>query len=143
MSSNPYRQPVLVLVLVCLSLGAVTKPAQSQYDIGPTQGQAIGILVAIAAIGAGIGVGIYFLARRPPSITGCAAAGPGGMTLQDENDHQTFTLGGDTADLKSGDRLRVIGKKKKKNATGDRTFVVSKLKRDFGPCKLGNQVSTR
>lgn len=140
MSSKPFRRLVLVALLVCVSLGIFIKPAQAQ--LAPTQGQAIGILVIIVAIGAGIGIGIYALANKSPSITGCAASGPGGMTLEDENDHQVFTLTGDTADLKAGDRLRLIGKKKKRDASGNRAFVVSKLKRDFGPCRVQAQPST-
>lgn len=134
------RRLVLVAVLVCVSLGIFTKPAQAQY--GPSEGQAIGILVTIVAIGAGIGIGIYALAHRSPSITGCAASGPGGLVLEDENDHHTFTLAGDTSDLKSGNRQRIIAKKTKKDAAGNRSFVVRKLKRDFGPCNVHAQPST-
>jgi hypothetical protein len=140
MSSKPYRRLVLLGLLVCISLGIFNKPAQAQSV--PTQGQAIGILVVIVAIGAGIGIAIYALARKAPSITGCAASGPGGMIIEDENDHQVFTLTGDTADLKIGDRLRLIGKKKKKDPSGNRAFVVSKLKRNFGPCRVEAQRST-
>jgi hypothetical protein len=72
---------------------------------------------------------IYYLVRQPPTITGCAIAGANGLTLQSEGDHQTFFLIGDTATVKAGDRVKVKGKKQKKDAAGNRNFLVSDLRR--------------
>ena len=124
----------LIILLLCLSLLAVTVPAQAQY--APTGGQAIGIVVVIVAVGAAIGVGAYLLIRKTPSITGCAVASPNGLSLQNEGDQQTYMLIGDVANIKADTRVRVSGKKKKKDASGKRDFLVEKLAKDYGSCKL-------
>ena len=108
-------------------------PAQAQ---GPTKGQAVGIVVIIVAVGAAIGVGAYFLIRKAPSITGCAVTSPNGLSLQNEGDQQTYMLIGDVANIKADTRVRVSGKKKKKDAGGKRDFLVEKLAKDYGSCKV-------
>ena len=124
----------LIILLLCVSLLAVTVPAQAQ--IGPTGGQVTGVVVAIVAVGAAIGVGAYFLIRKAPSITGCADASPNGLSLQNEGDHQTYMLIGDVANIKADTRVRVSGKRKKKDASGKRDFLVEKLAKDYGSCKV-------
>jgi hypothetical protein len=44
-------------------------------------------------------------------------------------------LMGDTADIKAGDRIRVKGKKKKKDSPAGGKFLVEKLAKNYGPCK--------
>jgi hypothetical protein len=41
---------------------------------------------------------------------------------------------GDIANIKTGDRIRISGKKNKKDASGKRDFLVEKLTKDYGPC---------
>jgi hypothetical protein len=82
MSPKPYPSLILVGLLVCIFLGIFNKAAHAQSI--HTQGQTVGILIAIAAIRVEMGIGDYFLARRAPSITGCATSCPGGMTLEDD-----------------------------------------------------------
>lgn len=127
------RHKTTALVL-CVCLLLLPRPAKA--DIGISQGQVIGIGVAIAAIGAAIGVGVYFLVRKPPSVTGCVSSGPNGLTLRNESDQQTFSLIGDTAAIKPGDRIRVSGKKKKTETSGKRDFLVEKQGKDYGPCRV-------
>lgn len=127
-----YRFVILVL---CLSTLLPLKPAEAQ-QIGPTQGQAIGILVLIVGVGAAIGVGTYYLVRKPPSITGCVASTADGPQMQNEKDQQTYMLVGDVADVKPGDRVRVKGKKKKPTGGKGRMFLVEKLSKDFGTCQV-------
>ena len=124
----------LIILLLCVSLLVVTVPAQAQYS--PTGGQAIGIVVIVVAIGAAIGVGTYFLIRKAPSITGCAVTSPNGLSLQNEGDQQTYMLIGDVANIKADTRVRVSGKRKKKDAGGKRDFLVEKLAKDYGSCKV-------
>jgi hypothetical protein len=73
----------------------------------------------------GIGIGVYFLLRSP-SITGCVASGPPGLSLQNEGDQQTYMLGGDVAGIKAGGRVRISGKKKKKAASSIRIAASSR-----------------
>ena len=121
-----------IILLLCLSLLLIPKRAHAD-DLGAA---VFGVLVGAAAVGAAIVIGIYFIAREPRSITECVAPGPGGLTIQNEGDKQTFSLIGDTASLKAGDRIKVSGKRKKQDASGNRSFLVEKLSKDYGPCKV-------
>jgi hypothetical protein len=122
----------LTALLLCISFLLFPKPAHADS----LQTAATEIIVAAVAVGAALGVGIYFLVRQPPSLSGCAASGPDGLTLQNEGDQQTYSLFGDTAGIKVGDRVKVSGKKKKKDSSGKRDFLVEKLAKDYGACKV-------
>jgi hypothetical protein len=74
-------------------------------------------------------------AQAGTSITGCAASIPPAVTLQNEGDHQTYNLLGDPASVKIGDRIKLSGKKRK-DSSGKRYFVVGKLEKNYGPCKI-------
>jgi hypothetical protein len=122
-------------LLLCTSLLLLSsKPASASI---PTKSQVVLIFVGVAAIGAAIGVGIYFAVRRNgTSITGCAISSGGSLFLQHEGDQQSYTLLGDTAAVKPGDRIRVSGKKRKQYPSGNREFLVEKLAKDYGLCKV-------
>jgi len=51
---------------------------------------------------------------------------------------KTYALVGATGDIKVGDLVQFHGTKvrKVKNSTGDQTFAVEKISRDYGPCTL-------
>ncbi|GAC1355541.1 MAG: hypothetical protein NVSMB3_00840 [Acidobacteriaceae bacterium] len=129
---KPSRRRLFTSILLCTLLLTSTRPASARVSI---ETEVVLIFVAVGAVGAALGVGVYYAVRRAPSITGCAVSGPDGLSLQNEADHQAFHLAGDTATLKAGDRIRVQGKKKD-DAAGTRTFLVHKLTRDFGPCTV-------
>jgi hypothetical protein len=123
----------LIILLLCISFLLFPKPALADS----LQTTATEIIIAAIAIGAALGVGIYFIVRLPPSISGCATSSPDGFSLQNERDQQTYTLIGDTSEIKAGDRVKVSGKKKrKKDPSGKRDFLVEKLKKDYGACKV-------
>jgi hypothetical protein len=69
------------------------------------------------------------------SITGCAVSTPPAVTLQNEGDHQTYDLLGDPATIKINQRAKFSGKKRK-DSSGKRYFVVGKLEKNYGPCKV-------
>jgi hypothetical protein len=102
----------------------------------PTKTDVAWIGVAVAAIGAGIGLGIYFAVRpHHLEITGCAASGPNGPELVSEHDQKTYELVGEVASIKPGERIRVTGKKDKKTTGTHPQFRVEKLSKDLGACK--------
>jgi hypothetical protein len=125
----------ITTILLCVTLLLIPKPARADDKI-VSNGEIAGVIVAIVAVGVAVGIGVYFLVRKPPSITGCAASGSEGLTLLNESDAQTFTLIGDTAAIKPGDRIHVSGKKKKAEPSGKREFVVTKVTKNYGPCKI-------
>ena len=122
----------LAILLICVTLFTTTKPARADS----LQTDADEIIIGIVLVSIAIGVGIYFLVRQPPSIKGCVVTNPNGLTLQNEGDQQTYTLTGDTAAIKSGDILKLSGKKEKKDSSGKRNFLVKKVARNYGACKV-------
>jgi hypothetical protein len=125
----------MVILLLCAFLLPTKTPAQS---IAPSGGQVAVVVGVLAGVGAAIGIGIYYAFKHSPSIRGCAVSGPNGLQLQNEGDQKTFLLQGITNDVKSGDRVSVKGKKTKtaKGSTGNPTFLVEKLVKDYGACKV-------
>jgi hypothetical protein len=133
------------MVAACMLLAPAEGPvlAEKHQDqpppfftgsIGPSTGEIVGILVGIAAVGAGIGVGIYFAVKHSHSVTGCARSTADGMTLTTESDKQTYSLTGEVAGIKAGNRVRVSGKKSKEKSSGAPHFLVEKVSKDFGAC---------
>jgi hypothetical protein len=130
----PIRHRFVVLLFCASLLLLSAKPAAASI---PTQGQVVLIFVGVAAIGAVIGVGIYYAARHngAGSLTGCAIASDTGLSLQHEGDPFTYTLLGDTAAVKPGERIRISGKKRKAYPSGNHEFLVDKISKVYGPCK--------
>jgi hypothetical protein len=58
-----------------------------------------------------------------------------GTRVTDEKDKRVYTLPGNTAGVKPGDRATLMGKKIKPNA--DSTFIweTKKITKDFGACQ--------
>lgn len=125
----------IAVLLACVYAVVASRPAEAQSGQIVSKSTVVWVFVAVAAVGAAIGVGVYFAVRQSPSVTGCVASGSGGLTLQNEGDHQNFLLMGDTAAIKPGERVRVKGKKKK-DAAGNRSFLVDQVKKDYGACAV-------
>jgi hypothetical protein len=128
-SSLRYQIPVVLIGVLLFA-----SPAPVRADKIVSNGEIAGAIVGIAAAGVVIGVGTYYLLRKA-SITGCAMSTQSAIELRNERDQQTYTLLGDTADIKAGDRIRVKGKKKKKDSSAERKFFVQELAKNYGPCK--------
>ena len=69
------------------------------------------------------------------SLQGCVSSAPNSLLLLNEGDRQTYDLVGDTAAVKVGERVKVSGKKKK-DTSGKRYFLVGKLSKNYGACKV-------
>jgi hypothetical protein len=67
------------------------------------------------------------------TITGCVRSSAAGMSLTDEVDKRTYSLTGNTAAVKTGDRVTLEGKLHKARGA---TFVFDahRVSRDFGAC---------
>lgn len=123
------------LVTTTASAKAIaTNPSDVYVTNNPTKLAEIGI--GIAVIGAGIGIGIYYGLHHNRSLTGCSVAGSNGPSLLNEGDRQTYALIGAVGGIRAGERVRVSGKKQKKDAAAERQFLVEKLSKDLGPCKV-------
>jgi hypothetical protein len=108
---------------------------------GASNAKVAGIIAGIAGAGIALGVGVTMAVKHENhSVAGCAHSGPDGVELTSDSDKQTYTLIGDVAGVKSGDRVRVSGKKSKDKAAGTRQFLVEKVSKDLGPCEADFQV---
>jgi len=115
-----------------------TAPVTCQPEPQPSH---TGLYVGIGVGLAGAVIGTVILVDRKNAhhnIKGCVSSGPDGLEVRDERDNQTYTLAGVTAATKVGDVVRLHGAKEKKSkvSSGDPTFTVEKMSRDFGPCKV-------
>jgi hypothetical protein len=122
------------IAIVLVGVWVLASPPPVKADKIVSNGEIVGGIVGIAAAGVVIGVGTYYLLRKA-SIAGCAVSNQNGLELGNESDRQIYMLIGDTADIKAGDRIRVKGKKKKKDSSAGRKFFVQELARNYGPCK--------
>lgn len=133
-----YRS-IFAKAAVCALLITAIAPltAQSSTPIGGvTNSDVVWIGVAIGAIGAGVGIGIYYAVHHGNSLNGCAVSGSDGLQLQNRGDGQTYALTGEVAAIKPGDRVRVSGKKPRQSGGGAREFVVERLTKDYGACEV-------
>jgi hypothetical protein len=122
----------IAVALAGVSLLASPAPVKAQKIV--SNGEIAGAIVGIAAAGVVIGVGTYYLLRKA-SITGCVVSDQNGLELRNESDQQTYMLIGDTAGIKAGDRIRVKGKKKRKESSAGAKFLVEEQAKNYGPCR--------
>jgi hypothetical protein len=95
-------------------------------------GKAVGIGVGAAAAGAGV---LYLALHHKASLTGCVQRGDDGLSLVDDKNHQTYSLLIGDADLKSGERVELKGKKSK-DGSGAQSFQVNKVVKNLGACTM-------
>ena len=117
-------------------------PAFAQYGGGGTgmgtgtgspsygSGKAIGIGIGAASAG---GVGLYLALHHGSSVTGCVQSGNDGLLLTDEKNKKTYSLLPGGADLKSGEKVELKGKKSNEAGAGQ-TFQATKLVKNLGEC---------
>jgi len=124
----------------------LSAPAFAQYGGGGSaapsygSGKAIGVGVGVAAAGAGV---LYLTLHQRGSLVGCVEASEtdAPLILVDEKKHQTYSLFPGGADLKSGERVELKGKRSK-DSKGAQTFQVSKVVRKLGGCGTGSAVNS-
>jgi hypothetical protein len=120
-----------------LLCGATSPTTCNSTPIGPSNGEIIG---AAVGIGAAIAVGTIVIVEVHKShhtIKGCVTVGPDGVLVHNDGDKKIYALTGITAKVKVGDIVKVNGNKnkKQKDSAGDLDFVVTKIGKDYGPCK--------
>lgn len=113
----------------------------SNQTIGPSNGELVGAAVGIGAV---IAIAIIVpveISRSHHLVTGCVMTAAGGLELR-TSEGKTYSLEGDAASIKIGDKVKVHGSKikKSKDSTGPGVFRVETLTRDYGPCPLATSV---
>jgi hypothetical protein len=95
-----------------------------------SKGAIIGGVVAGAAVGGGL---LYWKLHNRSKLQGCVTAA--GDKLVNEKDNQTYNLtNAQGGSVKPGERVQVVGKKRKTDS-GDPSFEVVKFSKDLGSCK--------
>lgn len=120
----------LVLTLTLLTFFSRTSGAQTGFGGIPSGAQVAGATVGVAAVA----VLVLYVALHKPSITGCVQSADGTISLMDKQNNLKYTLVNTNAEIKSGERVKISGKKKK-NKDGHLSFRVKKVKKDYGPCE--------
>ncbi len=123
---------------VCCAVGGPEGCQSSQLkneSFGPTAGEVVGIA---AGVGAAVVVTIVLVNRAHHTVKGCVFAGKDGLEVQTQDNMKTYALAGVTENIKAGDLVQFHGSKVKKvkDSTGDQTFTVQKISKDYGPCTL-------
>ena len=114
------------------------QPCQNSGSIGPSSGEVAGVIAGIAGVAGGITIGtVVAVNHAHHTVKGCVSTGPNGLQLE-SSDKKTYSLVGKTADVKPGDLVKMHGKKEKKHKgnTGNQDFLVEKVTKDYGPCKV-------
>lgn len=129
-SSRAGRRRRIIAVTLVAALGCSGVTSCSKTQIG----------LSIAAIGVavvGITVGVtYAVQSQHHTVQGCVFSDSGGLKLRTSDD-KVYTLKGDDAGIKAGERVKFHGAKLKRakgGKSGDQVFVIEKLKKDYGPC---------
>lgn len=104
---------------------------------GAYEGYAVGAAIGIGAV---IAVAIIVpveVNRSHHVLTGCVVTSANGLDLH-TSDGKVYSLEGDAASIKVGDKVKLHGTKikKAKDSTGPGVFKVEKLNRSYGPCPI-------
>jgi hypothetical protein len=120
-------------LIVVLSL-ALTTPAKASGF--PSGGAIAGAIAGAAAALVIVAVVVIHESSKKRTITGCVNSGENGMSVVDEKDKRTYTLSGNTAGIKPGDRITLQGKKVKPKGTDKTlTWETKNVTKDFGVCQ--------
>lgn len=121
------------------TVGSTGMPTSSGSGT-PSYGHGAAIGVGVGAAAAGVGA-IYFITHRASRISGCVETSDDGLHLTDDKTKRSLMLVPGKADIKAGDRVELKGKFKK-SATGDQSFLVKTVAKDFGECRAQAAVSS-
>jgi hypothetical protein len=122
----------VLIVVLCVALAT---PATASTNL---QSNARNIIIGVVAAAAGVVVIAVLVIHysKKQTITGCVNSAGSGMTVTDEKDKQTYTLSGNTTGIKSGDRMKLQGKKaKSKGADKTPVWEAKAVTKDFGVCQ--------
>ena len=131
-----WKRSLIALLIPVLFLSTALV-AKADLPYSSNNAKNAGVIIGVVAVTAGVGFLVYYSAHHGHSLRGCASSGPDGLQLANEGDGRTYELTGESAAVTPGDRVRVSGKKSKGD-TNHRQFVVTKLSKDYGACKVAS-----
>lgn len=128
------RLQVRRVSLASLLVGILLTGEPARPDSLKTTGTEIvvGIVAVSAAIGVGIGFGVYHATHS--SMKGCVTSGPGGIEFTNEGNKKTYLLTGTTTGVTPGTIARLKGKKQSAKRGAPPTFRVDKVAKTYDSC---------
>jgi hypothetical protein len=136
-----YISGVLIIALVlglCVPAGAQapigTIPPGTNFG-GISKGAIIGIVVGVVATVVVVAIVIIRHSAKSRTITGCVTTAPNGLVVTNEKDKRVYTLSGDTAGVKPGERMTLQGHKISFSGSNPLGWEVSQIQKDYGACQ--------
>jgi hypothetical protein len=131
--TSRYLSGVLVIALSCV----LCMPAKADSGTigGVGTGTIVGVVVGVVAVVAVVAIVVIHKTSGKGTITGCVKPAQNGMSVNDEKDQRVYTLSGDTAGVKPGERMTLQGKKIKPNAGNPPGWEITKVRTDYGVCQ--------
>ena len=137
----PRRKKLIVTVVLTSLISSTFLPLSGckgtgNFNIGPSNGEIAGVIVGAAVVIGGTTAILIHVNHSHHQVKGCVSSGPNGLEVQTE-DNKTWLLTGNTPNVQAGDLIKFHGTKIKrpKHSTGNPTFEVEKISKDYGPCK--------
>jgi hypothetical protein len=131
MTQKSLRGVVIVVLCAALATPARAQTGGKIVSNGTIAGVIVGVAAAVAVV---IILTVHYSKKR--ALTGCVNSAGSGMTVTDEKDKQIYTLSGNTAGIKPGDRMKLQGKKvKSKGDEKTRVWEAKAVTKDFGVCQ--------
>ncbi len=124
-----------VLVIALSFVFCMPAKADSGTIGGVGTGTIVGVVVGVVAVVAVVAIVVIHKTSGKRTITGCVKPAQNGMTVNDENDQRVYTLSGDTAGVKPGERMTLQGRKIKPNAGNPPGWEITKVRTDYGVCQ--------
>lgn len=136
-----YLSGILIIVLSFV----LSMPVEGQTpSVGPSSGGGkiggvgtgtiVGVVVGVVAVVTIVTI-VVIRDSKDRTITGCVNPAQNGMTVTGEKDKRVYTLSGNTAGVKPGERMSLKGKKIKPTAGEPPVWNTSKMVKDFGACQ--------
>ena len=121
------------VLIVALSV-ALAQPAEAEGY--PSGGAIVAAIAGVVAAVVVVAVLVIHKSSGKRTVTGCVNPGKNGMSVTDEKDQQLYTLTGNTADIKPGDRMTLRGKKiKPTQASKTLVWDTKTIAKDLGACQ--------
>lgn len=126
----------LTSMLSCSFLPLSGCKGTGNFNIGPSNGEVAGVIIGAAVVIGGTTAILIHVNHSHHQVKGCVSSGPNGLEVQTE-DNKTWLLTGNTPNVQAGDLIKFHGTKLKqpRHSTGNPTFEVEKISKDYGPCK--------
>lgn len=129
--------------MLCTGASSPTGCTPVPGNIGPSNAELAGAVIGIGAV---IAVAIIVpveISHSHHNLTGCVVTAANGLELR-TSDAKTYSLEGDAAGIKVGDKVKIHGSKikKTKDSTGPGVFKVDQIKRNYGPCPVAPTIAS-